>query len=78
MSSSGKIAKFSMLLPYLVMFILFVKGLTLDGCGKGLEFVFTLDMSKFSMTTVSKACTMAWYSSGVGYGPLLHYGSARE
>ena len=43
--STGKMVWVSCLLPYVILTILFIKGLTLEGAGKGLKFLFIPDWS---------------------------------
>jgi len=46
LKSIGKIVYFTVLLPYFIMTIFLIKGLTLEGCGEGLKFLFKPDISK--------------------------------
>jgi len=79
LKSTGKIAYVSCLLPYVVLTILLIKGLTLEGCGTGLKFLFLPDWSKLRDITIWKSAALQiLYSSGVSYGPLMYYGTARK
>merc|ERR1712183_23436 len=74
--SSGKLAYFNALFPYVVMFVLLVKGLTLDGAVDGLKFFFTPDWSKLVQPKVwYAAVTQSFFSLGVGFGALTTYSS---
>lgn len=77
--STGKVAWVSCLLPYVVLLILLIKALTLEGCGDGLYYLFVPDGSKLGDISIwVAAAKQILFSSGVGYGPLMYYGGARE
>jgi len=79
LKSTGKFVYVSCLLPYLILTILLIKGLTLEGCGRGFEYLFKPDWSKLWDPQVWKsAANQILFSSGVSYGPLLYYGTARQ
>jgi SNF family Na+-dependent transporter len=66
------------LLPYVILTILLIKGLTLEGCGKGIKFLFVPNWEIVGKTeTWKSAAIQILFSSGVAYGPFLYYGSAR-
>jgi SNF family Na+-dependent transporter len=44
--STGKMVWVTCTLPYVILTILFIKGLTLEGAGKGLKFLFIPEWSK--------------------------------
>jgi len=44
--SSGKVAYFTAIFPYVVMLILLIRGVTLPGAGDGLEYLFTPEWDK--------------------------------
>lgn len=46
MSGSGKVAYFTALFPYVVLFVLLIGGATLPGAWRGLKFFFTPDFAK--------------------------------
>jgi len=74
--SSGKLAYFNALFPYAVMFVLLVKGLTLEGALDGLKFFFTPDWSKLMEPKVwYAAVTQSFFSLSVGFGALTTYSS---
>jgi SNF family Na+-dependent transporter len=78
LKSTGKMVYFTCLLPYVILTILFIKGLTLDGAGVGLGDLFTPDWSYLGQALVWKnAATQILFSSGVSYGPLMYYGTGR-
>ena len=76
--STGKIVYVTCIAPYVILTVLLIKGLTLEGFGKGLNFLFKPDWSKVADTNIwRKAATQILFSSGVAYGPFIYYGSAR-
>lgn len=52
-SSSGKVAYFTALFPYVVMIALLIRGLTLPGAAQGLLFFFTPQWEKLASLQVS-------------------------
>lgn len=65
--------------PYVILTILLIKGLTLEGMGTGLEFLFKPDWKKIAQPDVWQAAAVQiLFSSGVSFGPLMYYGSARK
>jgi len=75
-SSSGKVAYFTAIFPYLVLLIMLVKGLTLPGALQGLAFFFSPQWSKLgSLKVWYAAVTQSFFSLGAGFGPLTTYGS---
>ena len=53
-SSSGKVAYFTAVFPYIVMLALLIRGLTLPGAMKGLEFFFKPQWEKLASLEVRK------------------------
>ena len=77
--STGKMVYVTCLLPYVILTILLIKGLTLNGCGKGLDYLFLPNWDKVGETDIwKKAAIQILFSSGVAYGPFMYYGSARN
>ena len=76
--SIGRIVWVTCLLPYVILTILLVKGLTLEGCGKGLKYLFIPDWNALGDVNVWKsAATQILFSSSVSYGPLMYYATGR-
>jgi len=75
-SSSGKVAYFTAIFPYLVMLTLLIRGLTLPGASQGLLFFFTPQWEKLgSLKVWYAAVTQSFFSLSVGFGTLTTYAS---
>lgn len=75
-SSSGKVAYFTALFPYVVMIALLIRGLTLPGASQGLLFFFTPQWEKLASLQVwYAAVTQSFFSLSVGFGTLTTYSS---
>ncbi|GMT15082.1 hypothetical protein PFISCL1PPCAC_6379, partial [Pristionchus fissidentatus] len=75
-TSARKFVYFCALFPYFLIFVLLIRGLTLDGASTGISFYLTPNMTKLADTTVWKdAGTQVFYSYGVGFGALIALGS---
>ncbi|XP_072914721.1 sodium- and chloride-dependent neutral and basic amino acid transporter B(0+)-like isoform X4 [Hemitrygon akajei] len=72
--SSGKVVYFTATFPYVVLTVLLIRGLTLEGAHKGIEFYIgsQTDFSKLAEAEVWKdAATQIFYSLAVGWGCLI-------
>lgn len=71
--SSGKVVYFTALFPYVVLFILFVRGVTLEGSYKGIKFYFLEpNITRLTETEVwNDAATQIFYSLGSSFGGLI-------
>ncbi|MBA3957658.1 MAG: sodium-dependent transporter [Parachlamydiaceae bacterium] len=68
-------SKFMMPLLFLVLFILVIRGLFMEGAGKGLAFLFTPDWSVLTPAAIIVAMGQAFFTLSVGQGTLVTYGS---
>ncbi len=70
--SSGKVVYFTALFPYLVLVILLIKGATLEGADKGIEFYVKPKWEALANIKVwSDAATQIFYSLGPAFGGLI-------
>ncbi|XP_046859527.1 sodium- and chloride-dependent glycine transporter 1-like isoform X2 [Xenia sp. Carnegie-2017] len=74
--TSGKVVWVTATMPYIVLFILFVRGVTLEGAGIGIKYYLTPKWKKLIDVKVwVAAASQIFYSLGVGWGTVLVYGS---
>jgi SNF family Na+-dependent transporter len=77
--SSGKIVYVTAPLPYILLFILLIRGLTLDGAFNGIYYLFVPDFSKvMKIKAWRDAINQIIFSSSLGGGTLILYGSYRK
>ncbi|XP_072450892.1 sodium- and chloride-dependent neutral and basic amino acid transporter B(0+)-like [Chiloscyllium punctatum] len=72
--SSGKVVYFTAIIPYVVLTVLLIRGVTLEGASKGIEFYIgsQSDFSRLADAQVWKdAATQIFYSTSVGWGSLI-------
>lgn len=74
--SSGKVVYFTATFPYVVLFILLIRGALLEGAGDGIRYFLNPDWSKLQRAEVwVEAATQIFYSLGIGFGSLIAFGS---
>ncbi|KAK3084699.1 hypothetical protein FSP39_017685 [Pinctada imbricata] len=74
--TSGKVVWFTALFPYVVLFILMIRGATLPGAGKGITYYLTPVFSRLKNSEVwVDAATQVYFSLGPGFGVLLAFAS---
>ncbi|CAM1329434.1 Uncharacterised protein g10017 [Pycnogonum litorale] len=70
--SSGRVVHFSATFPYVILVVLFVRGITLDGAMKGIQFYIIPDWERLYDVNVWKdAAVQIFYSIGVAGGGLI-------
>ncbi|XP_004640732.1 sodium- and chloride-dependent transporter XTRP3 [Octodon degus] len=75
----GKVAYFTALLPYCVLIIYLVRGLTLHGATNGLMYMFTPKVEQLANPkTWINAATQIFFSLGLGFGSLIAFASYNE
>ncbi|XP_047635003.1 sodium-dependent proline transporter [Phacochoerus africanus] len=74
--SSGKVVYFTATFPYLILLMLLVRGVTLPGAWKGIQFYLTPQFHHLLASKVwVEAALQIFYSLGVGFGGLLTFAS---
>ncbi|XP_060926057.1 sodium- and chloride-dependent neutral and basic amino acid transporter B(0+) isoform X1 [Limanda limanda] len=72
--SSGKVVYFTATFPYVVIFILLIRGVTLEGARDGIEFYIgsQSNLTKLSEAQIWKdAATQIFYSLSIGWGGVM-------
>lgn len=74
--SSGKVVYFTATFPYLILIALLVRGVTLEGAGAGLKFLFIPTWEKLLDFQVWRnAAEQMFFSLGISWGGLMMFGS---
>ncbi|KAG3279691.1 sodium- and chloride-dependent transporter XTRP3 isoform X2 [Ictidomys tridecemlineatus] len=77
--STGKVVYFTALLPYCVLIIYLIRGLTLHGATNGLMYMFTPKIEQLANPkTWVNAATQIFFSLGLGFGSLIAFASYNE
>uniref|UniRef100_H9GNM7 Transporter n=1 Tax=Anolis carolinensis TaxID=28377 RepID=H9GNM7_ANOCA len=77
--TSGKVVWITATLPYLVISVLLVRGLTLPGAYDGIRAYLNIDLRRLKEATVwIDAATQIFYSLGAGFGVLIAFASYNE
>lgn len=66
-----------LLMPFLLILLVLLcfRSITLEGAGKGLQFLFHPDFSKLTPKVILEALGQAFFSLSIGMGTLITYGS---
>lgn len=76
---SGKVVWFTATFPYVVLFCLLIRGVTLDGSGDGIAFYLKPNLTKLVEAQVwVDAATQVYFSLGPGFGVLLAFSSYNQ
>lgn len=70
-----KAAKFLMPLLFVLITVVAIRGLTLEGAMKGVDFYLNPDFSKINANTFLVALGQAFFSMSIGWGIMITYGS---
>ncbi|XP_068117725.1 sodium-dependent noradrenaline transporter [Hyperolius riggenbachi] len=74
--TSGKVVWITATLPYVVLFVLLIRGITLPGSFKGISAYLHIDLKRLKEPTVwIDAATQIFYSLGAGFGVLIAFAS---
>ncbi|KER32539.1 hypothetical protein T265_12790, partial [Opisthorchis viverrini] len=77
--TSGKVVWFTAIFPYVVLFILLFRGLSLDGALDGIRYYIVPDIDKLrSAEPWVDAATQVFFSLGPGFGVLMAYASYND
>ncbi|XP_037120688.1 sodium-dependent neutral amino acid transporter B(0)AT1-like [Syngnathus acus] len=75
-SSSGKAVYITAILPYIVLSIFLIRGLTLKGAFSGIQFLFTPNVEELmNPTTWLDAGAQVFYAFGLAWGGLISFSS---
>ncbi|KAM7440582.1 hypothetical protein ABFA07_010268 [Porites harrisoni] len=74
--SSGKVVYFTATFPYVILIILFFRGVTLEGAGKGVKAFFNPDWELLKNANIWKdAATQMFFTLSLGFGALIAFAS---
>ncbi|KAI6241590.1 Transporter [Aphelenchoides fujianensis] len=76
---SGKVVWFTAIFPYVVLVSLLIRGVTLPGAEKGIEYYLRPNLEMLKVPGVwQDAATQVFFSLGPGFGVLMAYSSYNE
>ncbi len=70
-----KASKILMPILFVLVFVVILRGLTLDGATEGLRYYLVPDFSKINSTVFLKALSQCFFSMSIGWGIMITYGS---
>jgi len=74
--SSGKVAYFTAIFPYIVLLILLVRGVTLEGAGTGIKYFFEPQWDKlYDVKVWYEAVAQCFFSLNTGFGSIMMFSS---
>ncbi|XP_061101088.1 sodium-dependent noradrenaline transporter-like [Conger conger] len=74
--SSGKVVYITATMPYVVLFVLLIRGITLPGAMDGIRAYLHIDFKQLKNPKVwTEAATQIFYSLGAGFGVLIAFSS---
>ncbi|XP_037549854.1 sodium-dependent noradrenaline transporter [Nematolebias whitei] len=74
--SSGKVVYITATMPYIVLFVLLIRGITLPGSMNGIRAYLNIDFNRLNNLEVwIDAATQIFYSLGAGFGVLIAFSS---
>ncbi|KAK5873663.1 hypothetical protein PBY51_018685 [Eleginops maclovinus] len=74
--SSGKVVYITATMPYIVLFVLLIRGITLPGAKDGIKAYLSIDLKRLNNLEVwIDAATQIFYSLGAGFGVLIAFAS---
>lgn len=68
-------SKILMPLLFFILILLVLRGITLEGANKGIEFILYPDWSKITVNSILEALGQAFFTLSLGMGAMLTYGS---
>jgi len=75
-ASSGKVAYFTAIFPYVVLITLLIRGVTLDGAIDGIIYFIKPQWEKLLLPEVwYAAVTQCFFSLSIGFGPIIMFSS---
>nr|QBP15011.1 solute carrier family 6 [Cyanea capillata] len=74
--SSGKVVYFTAVFPYVVLIILFIRGVSLEGAGIGIKKFFNPDFARLKDPQIwMDAATQMFFTLSLGFGALIAFAS---
>jgi SNF family Na+-dependent transporter len=66
-------------LPYIILFVFLIKGLTLEGCEIGWKYLFTAQWDRLLTLQIWRdAAGQVLFSSGIGINLTIHFASLNK